>query len=53
VKLTTVTVFAAGYVIGAKAGRGQIVNFVQGTSERLKQRATQRALEFVARHPLP
>ena len=50
-KLTTVTVFAAGYIIGAKAGRAQITEFVQGASQRLKKRATQRLEEFVVRHP--
>jgi hypothetical protein len=49
VKLTTVTVFAAGYIVGA--GRAQITNFVQGASQRLKKRATQRLEEFVVRHP--
>lgn len=50
-KLTTVTVFAAGYIIGARAGRAQITDFVQRASQRLKERATQRLEEFVARHP--
>lgn len=50
-KLTTVTVFAAGYIVGAKGGRAQIINFVQGTSQRLKKRATERLEEFVMRHP--
>lgn len=48
-KLTTLTVFAGGYLVGA--GRAQITNFVQLASQRLKKRATQRLVEFVARHP--
>lgn len=50
-KLTTVTVFAAGYLVGARAGRAQITNLVQGASHRLKTRATQQLQEFIARHP--
>jgi hypothetical protein len=51
VKLTTVTVFAVGYIAGAKGGRGQITHLARGASQQLKQRVTQRLLEFVARHP--
>ena len=50
-KLTTVTVFAAGYIMGAKGGSAHIVNFVQGTSQQLKKRVTQRLVDFVAHHP--
>ena len=50
-KLTTVTVFAAGYIVGARAGRAQITDFVQGASQQLKKQATQRLEEFIARHP--
>lgn len=45
-RLTTVALFAAGYVIGAKAGReryAQIVGVVESTSRRLE--------EFSERHP--
>jgi hypothetical protein len=38
VKLTTVAIFAAGYVLGARAGReryAQIVGAVERTSQRL------------------
>jgi hypothetical protein len=38
VKVTSVALFAAGYVIGARAGReryAQIVGFVERTSQRL------------------
>ena len=45
-KLTSVAVFVAGYIIGARAGReryAQIVDFVE--------RASQRLDEFGSRHP--
>jgi hypothetical protein len=47
VKLTTVAVFAIGYVVGAKAGRDRYVQIVDGMA-----RASQRLDEFSARrHP--
>ena len=45
-KLTTVAVFAAGYVLGTKAGReryAQIIDVVERASRRLE--------EFSERHP--
>jgi hypothetical protein len=45
VKLTSVAIFAAGYVIGSRAGReryAQIVEVVERTSQRLE--------EFSSRH---
>jgi hypothetical protein len=46
VKLGAVAVFAAGYVIGAKAGRERYAQIVEGVA-----RASQRLEEFSSRHP--
>jgi hypothetical protein len=46
VKLTTVAVFAAGYVMGTKAGRERYVQIID-----VVERASQRLEEFSARHP--
>jgi hypothetical protein len=46
VKLAAVAVFAAGYVIGAKAGRERYAQITEGVA-----RASQRLEEFSARHP--
>jgi hypothetical protein len=46
VKLTAVAVFAAGYVLGAKAGRGRYVQIVDGMA-----RASRRLEELSARRP--
>ena len=43
-KLTAVAVFAAGYVVGAKAGRDRYAQIVDGMA-----RASQRLEEFSAR----
>jgi hypothetical protein len=54
VKLTSVAVFTAGYIIGARAGReryAQIIGFVERASRPLEQRASQRLEEFSSRHP--
>jgi hypothetical protein len=46
VKLVGVAVFAAGYVIGARAGRERYVQIVSGLAS-----ASQRLEEFSARRP--
>jgi hypothetical protein len=46
VKLTTLAVFAAGYVAGARAGRERYARIVDGAA-----RASQRLEAFSARHP--
>jgi hypothetical protein len=46
VKLTTLAIFAAGYVLGARAGRERYVEIVE-----IVERASQRLEEFSARHP--
>jgi hypothetical protein len=46
VKLTAVVVFAAGYVIGAKAGRERYAQIIHGVAK-----ASERLDEFSARHP--
>jgi hypothetical protein len=46
VKVTTLAVFAAGYVVGARAGRERYVRIVDGVA-----RASQRLEAFSARHP--
>jgi hypothetical protein len=46
VRLVGVAVFAAGYVIGAKAGRERYVQIVNGLAS-----ASQRLEEFSARRP--
>jgi hypothetical protein len=46
VKLTKAVIFAAGYILGARAGReryGQIVAVIEKASQRLE--------DFSARHP--
>lgn len=45
-KLTTVAVFAAGYIIGAKAGHERYAQIVD-----VVERASQRLEEFSSRHP--
>ena len=45
-KLTGVTVFAVGYVVGAKAGRERYAQIVDGVA-----RASQRLEAFSARRP--
>jgi hypothetical protein len=53
-KLTSVAVFAAGYIIGARAGHeryAQIIDFVRRASQPLEKRASQRLEEFISRHP--
>lgn len=45
-KLTGVLVFAAGYVVGTKAGRERYAQIVDGMAM-----ASQRLEEFSARHP--
>jgi hypothetical protein len=47
VKLTQVTLFATGYVIGAKAGRERYAQIIDGMAK-----ASQRLEEFSARHPV-
>jgi hypothetical protein len=46
VKLVGAAVFAAGYVIGARAGRERYVQIVSGLAS-----ASQRLEEFSVRHP--
>jgi len=46
VKLTSVALFAAGYVIGAKAGRERYAQIIDGAA-----RASQRLEEFSSRRP--
>jgi hypothetical protein len=46
VKLATVTLFAAGYVMGARAGRERYAQIAGGVA-----RASQRLEEFSARRP--
>jgi hypothetical protein len=46
VKLTKVTLFAAGYVIGAKAGRERYAQIIGGVAK-----ASQRLEEFSSRRP--
>ena len=45
-KLTRMTLFAAGYVIGARAGRERYAQIVNGVAK-----ASQRLEEFSARRP--
>lgn len=45
-KVTTLAVFAAGYVAGTRAGRERYVRIVDGVA-----RASQRLEAFSARHP--
>ncbi len=45
-KLTSVALFAAGYVIGAKAGRERYAQIIDGAA-----RASQRLEEFSSRRP--
>ena len=45
-KLTGVAVFAAGYVIGAKAGRERYAQIVDGVAK-----ASQKLEDFSSRHP--
>ena len=45
-KLSGLAVFAAGYVIGARAGRERYAQIVDGVA-----RASQRLEEFSSRHP--
>jgi membrane protein DedA with SNARE-associated domain len=44
----SVAVFAAGYIIGARAGREHLV---EKASQRLKKTVTQRLAAYIARHP--
>jgi len=46
VKLTRVAVFAAGYIVGARAGRERYAQIVD-----VLERASQRLEEFGSRHP--
>jgi hypothetical protein len=46
VKVTTLAVFAAGYVVGARAGRERYVQIIDGVA-----RASQRLEAFSDRHP--
>jgi hypothetical protein len=46
VKVTTLAVFAAGYLAGARAGRERYARIVDGAA-----RASQRLEAFSARHP--
>jgi hypothetical protein len=46
VKLTRAAVFAAGYIIGARAGRERYAQIVD-----VVERAAQRLEEFSSRHP--
>jgi hypothetical protein len=46
VKLTTVAVFAAGYVMGTKAGRERYAQIID-----VVERASQRLEEFSESHP--
>jgi hypothetical protein len=50
VKLTTVAVFAAGYIAGATAARER---FVEKASQRLKRTVSERLAAYIARHPPP
>jgi hypothetical protein len=46
VKLTSLSIFAAGYILGAKAGRERYAQIVD-----VLERASQRLEEFSSRHP--
>lgn len=45
-KLTSLSIFAAGYILGAKAGRERYAQIVD-----VLERASQRLDEFSSRHP--
>jgi hypothetical protein len=54
VKLTSVAIFAAGYVIGARAGReryAQIVDAVERTSQRLDAFSSRRVQDGQSDRP--
>jgi hypothetical protein len=46
VRLARIAIFAAGYVVGARAGRERYAQIIDGMA-----RASQKLEEFSARHP--